>query len=157
MRKIHLIINLISFGILAAAFVHLCIKWSSMPEITGIHFDSEGNFDVYASKKYVAYPFIVAIVFMLLLLLGDKAARKVRLGVKMNQRGEYLLRESIRLLLDANKLFICATAAYWVELVIYQRKMNEIPVTAAMLVLFVMFLSLCISVPIFKHLNPVND
>ena len=155
MKKLHRIINLLSWGVLLAAFVHLCIKWSSMPETTGVHFDSDGYFDVYASKKYVAYPFIVGVVFLLLLQLGDRAARKVRLGVKMNSDGEGIFRELIRLLLDANKLFISGMAAYWVELVIYQHKMVEIPVTMGMLILLVMFLSLCISVPILKLKYPL--
>ncbi|MBP3747554.1 MAG: hypothetical protein J6I47_08855 [Ruminococcus sp.] len=157
MKKVHRIINFIAWGLLAAVLVHLCFKWGSMPEITGVHFDSSGNFDVYASKKYIAYPFIVGIVFLLLLQLGDIAAKKVRLGVKMSAKGEGILRELIRILLDMNKLFISFMAGFWVELVIYQHKMIEPVVTAGMLLLFVMFLTVCISVPILKLLYPVIE
>ncbi len=157
MKKVHRIINFIAWGLLAAVLVHLCFKWGSMPEITGVHFDSSGNFDVYASKKYIAYPFIVGIVFLLLLQLGDIAAKKVRLGVKMSAKGEGILRELIRILLDMNKLFISFMAGFWVELVIYQHKMIEPVVTSGMLLLFVMFLTVCISVPILKLLYPVIE
>ena len=57
MRRVHRIICFISWGALLAAFIHLCLKWSSMPEVTGVHFDGDGNFDVFASKKFIAYPF----------------------------------------------------------------------------------------------------
>ncbi|MBE6865309.1 MAG: hypothetical protein E7495_12280 [Ruminococcus flavefaciens] len=157
MTHLHKAITFFSWGLLAAVLIHLCFKWQSMPEITGVHFDSSGNFDVYASKKYIAYPFIVGIVFMILLHFGDMAAKKVRLGVKMSAKGEGILRELIRILLDMNKLFISFMAGFWVELVIYQHKMIEPVVTAGMLLLFVMFLTVCISVPILKLLYPVIE
>ena len=154
MTKIHRVVNIVAWGVLLAVFVHLCIKWSSMPETTGVHFDGEGRFDVYANKNYVAYPFIIGIFFMLLLQLGDRAAKKSRLGVKVSPGGEGKLRESIRLLLDANKLFIIGLAAYWAELVIYQHNMKTEIVSAAMIVLFVMFLTVCVSVPVLKKIYP---
>lgn len=157
MTHLHKAITFFSWGILATALIHLCIKWQSMPEITGVHFDSSGNFDVYASKKYIAYPFIVGIVFLLLLHFGDMAAKKGRLGVKMSAKGEGILRDLIRILLDMNKLFISTFAVYWVELVIYQHKMCETVGVTGMLLLFVMFLTVCISVPILKLLYPVIE
>ena len=157
MTHLHKAITFFSWGILATALIHLCIKWQSMPEITGVHFDSSGNFDVYASKKYIAYPFIVGIVFMILLHFGDMAAKKVRIGVKMSAKGEGILRDLIRILLDMNKLFIRTFAVYWVELVIYQHKMCETVGVTGMLLLFVMFLTVCISVPILKLLYPVIE
>ena len=111
----------------------------------------------YASKKYIAYPFIVGIVFMILLHFGDMAAKKVRIGVKMSAKGEGILRDLIRILLDMNKLFISTFAVYWVELVIYQHKMCETVGVTGMLLLFVMFLTVCISVPILKLLYPVIE
>ena len=157
MTHLHKAITFFSWGILATALIHLCIKWQSMPEITGVHFDSSGNFDVYASKKYIAYPFIVGIVFMILLHFGDMAAKKVRIGVKMSAKGEGILRDLIRILLDMNKLFISTFAVYWVELFIYQHKMCETVVVPGMLLLFVMFLTVCISVPILKRLYPLIE
>ncbi len=155
MKKFHLLINIIAWGILAAAFIHLCFKWNNMPEITGVHFDSDGEFDVYASKKYVAYPYIVGIVFLLLLQLGDIAARKVKLGVKTNAKGESILREEIRGLLDLNKLFVSGLAVYWSELVIYQHNMEERPVSFGMTLLFVAFLTVCTSIPVIKRIYPL--
>ena len=155
MKKFHLLINIIAWGILVAAFIHLCFKWSSMPEITGVHFDGEGEFDVYASKKYIAYPYIVGIVFLLLLQLGDRAARKVKLGVKTNEKGESILREEIRGLLDLNKLFISGCAAFWSELVIHQHNMPERLVSVCMIVLFVAFLTVCTSIPVIKKIYPI--
>ena len=157
MKKLHKTIAAISWGMLAAAFIHLCFKWSSMPEITGVHFDGDGEFDVFASKKYIAYPYIVGIVFLFLLNLGSRAANKVKLGVKMNDKGEHVLRELICLLLDANCIFISGMAVYWSELVIYQHKMIELPVIVAMIVLFVMFLNICISVPVLKIIYPLRS
>ena len=46
MTHLHKAITFFIWGILATALIHLCIKWQSMPEITGVHFDSAGNFDV---------------------------------------------------------------------------------------------------------------
>ena len=125
-----------------------------MPEITGVHFDGDGNFDVFASKKYIVYPFIVGIVFLLLLQLGDRAARKVHLGVKINKDGESGFRGLTQILLDANKLFISAMSVYWAELVIYRHKMVQAPVIAAMLILFVMFIGVSAAVPVLKHKFP---
>ena len=155
MKKAHRIINIIAWGMLAAAFIHLCFKWSGMPETTGVHFDGEGEFDVYASKKYIAYPYIVGIVFLLLLQLGDRAARKVKLGVKTNEIGENILREEIRGLLDLNKLFVSGLAVYWSELVIYQHNMEERPVSFGMTLLFVAFLTVCTSIPVIKRIYPL--
>lgn len=153
-EKKHRTIEAISWGLLAGAFIHLCFKWKSMPEITGVHFDSDGEFDVFASKKYICYPYIIAIVFLLLLHLGSRAARKISLGVKMNAKGENILRELVFFLLDANCLFVSGLAAYWSELVIYQHKMIEGPVILAMAILFLMFLIICISVPVLKKIYP---
>ena len=157
MKKVHRIIGYISWAALAAAFIHLCFKWSSMPEITGVHFDSEGEFDVYASKKYIAYPFIVGIVFLLLLHFASNAAATIRLGVKINEKGEGIIREIIGCLLDANKLFISAFAVYWVELVIYQHPLNEKAASFSIITLFVIFLSVCLSIPVLKRLYPCKN
>jgi len=156
MKKLHRIVNIIAWGMLAAAFIHLCFKWNSMPEITGVHFDSDGEIDVYASKKYIAYPYIVGTAFLLLIQLGDMAARKVRLGLKIASKGESIFRDEIRGLLDLNKLFVSGLAVYWSELVIYQHSLWELPVMAGMLILFAAFLTVCVSVTVIKHIYPLT-
>ena len=157
MKNVHKAAALISWGLLAAALIHLCFKWDGMPEITGVHFDSEGEFDVYASKKYIAYPFVIAGVVLILLHLAAFATRRVKLGVKMNSEGEAKLRERIMLLIDANRLFVSAWAVYWVELVIYQHKLNETPVMSGMLLIFVLFIDICCTIPKLKRKYPLGD
>ena len=143
MNKVHKAAVLISWGLLAAVFIHLGFKWSSMPETTGVHFDSSGEFDVFASKKYIAYPFVIGVVFLLLLHLAALAVRKARIGLKINSEGETVLRERLMLLIDANRLFISLWAAYWTELVIYQHRPIELPVMIGLMILFVMFFDIC--------------
>jgi len=156
MKNIHKAAVLISWGLLCAALIHLCFKWGDMPDTTGVHFDSSGDFDVFASKKYIAYPFIIASIVLSLLHLGAFAARRAKLGVKMNSEGEVKLRERILLLLDANRLFVSAWAVYWVELVIYQHKLIEIPITVGMLLLFVLFIDTCCTIPKMKRKYPLT-
>ena len=156
MKKFHRIVTGISWGALLAAFIHLCFKWSSMPETTGVHFDGSGNFDVYASKRFIAYPFIVGIFFLTLLCIGSRAVKKVKLGVKTNAKGENILRELIHILPDPNKLFISSMAVYWTELVIYQHSMSAKSVSVAMIALLVTFLSVCISIPVIKRIFPIK-
>ncbi len=157
MKNVHKAAVLISWGLLAAAMIHLCFKWEGMPEITGVHFGNEGEFDVFASKKYITYPFVIAGVVLILLHLAAFAARRVKLGVKINSEGETKLRERIMLLIDANRLFVSAWAVYWVELVIYQHKLNGIPITIGMLLLFVLFIDTCRTIPKLKQKYPLEE
>lgn len=157
MNKKHKAAVLISWGLLAAAFIHLCFMWSSMPETTGVHFDSKGEFDVYASKRFIAYPFVIGGGFLLLLHLAALAVRKARIGLKVSPEGEAIFRERLMLLIDANRLFISLWAVYWVELVIYQHRLIELPVLIGMMVLFVMFFDICRLIPALKRKYPIAD
>ena len=157
MKINHRVTAIISWGLLAAALIHLCFKWSSMPETTGVHFDGDGNFDVFASKKFIAYPFIVGIFFLLLLQLAAHSVRKLRIGLKVNAEGEAAFRERIMLLIDANRLFISLYAVYWAELVIYQHKLMQQPVAAGMMILFVLLIDVFRMIPVLKRKYPLSD
>lgn len=48
--------------LLAVSLVFFLLRWSSLPEEAGVHFDPYGAFDVYASRFYGFYPHIVGAI-----------------------------------------------------------------------------------------------
>ena len=99
---LHRFLQLLCIGELVWQFVFYLSRWSSLPEQPGIHFAHGGNFDVYASRIYGFYPHLMSLITLTANLLLTWVVRneKLRLGLKVNERGKRLIIGSIVIVLD---------------------------------------------------------
>ncbi len=112
-RVIHRILFCIGWLMLVWQLVFFLAHWSSLPDEAGIHFAPDGSFDVYASGVYGFYPHIISLI----ILSVDTAAafvvgrEKLKLGLKVSERGKEIIISSIVITLDivanATTLILC--------------------------------------------------
>ncbi len=133
---VHKSLVLISYGILLIAFLDAVRRWRDIPDIIGVHFSATGDFDVYASKWYLAYPFLVG--FGMLIVLGwiDYVVKKIKSGLKISEEGERCFKSIIWLLTDTVKLCQAIFFAYWAKCVIYQDSLNTMVPVICVYILF---------------------
>ena len=77
---------------LLASLVYYLTRWNDLPDDPGIHFDGNGNFDVYASKFYGFYPHVVGGLISAVLAAAVHLAGKVNAGLKITEKGDRLFR-----------------------------------------------------------------
>ena len=111
----YMIIHITTWFIFAVSLFHFIINYGKLPDEAGVHFAGNGQFDVYDSKVYGFYPFIVSFVALILTYLFERAAgsKKVKLGMKLNEKGETLFRGTIVLGLAVEGFLITMVFAYY--------------------------------------------
>ena len=122
----HILMNIAAFGLLGGFLVYFLLSYGTLPERIGIHFDSNGDFDVYSYKVFGFYPFVAGggllIVFSLISLAAGKLKKT---GLRLDSRGNMLVRCFITEYIDANKLVWSSFFSVWARCVIHQEKMNK--------------------------------
>ena len=124
-KIIHRIIAAAGWLCLVWQFAFYLAHWSSLPEEPGIHFGRAQHsavFDVYASKIYGFYPHLITLVTLAVNLIVTRiiGREKLKLGLKVREKGKRLITESIVITLDITALstagfFCCWTAAVSVQ------------------------------------------
>ena len=92
---IHKTINIISWCLVLIGIIRLCLLYNSLPNQVGVHFAADGSFDVIVNKSnllYIGYPYIISIIIILLSDLFIYLSNKIRLGLKINNDGENIIR-----------------------------------------------------------------
>lgn len=142
-RIIHKAAAALKWVIFIVAVLRIALKWSSLPEMIGVHFASDGSFDVTAEKYYAFYPYAVTLVTLLLSWAGAFAVTKVNPGLKLSSRGEALFRGAVVLLIDVISLgIVIFFGGVWVDCVLRQRPLNTVipsVVLYAMMAAFAVF------------------
>ncbi len=110
---IHKAIAGIVFLVLGISLIHFIIVWKDMPQEIGMHFDGEGNFDVYESKNYGFYPYVISTVIISALLLGGRFVKKVNTGIPLSEKGDLIFRNIILFAFDAVMIYMCIFALFW--------------------------------------------
>ena len=117
MSKKILILHRILFAadiiILAASLVFYLIKWGSLPAEIGVHFDSDGNFNVVDSKFYGFYPHIIGSIFIVITAIADHLIQRNKTGLKITEKGEELFKAELIINLDLFLMLWSVVFAVW--------------------------------------------
>ena len=105
--------------------VWFAVSYHSLPEQIGCHFGPDGEFDVFAERIYGAYPYVVCLIICGFCQIAGLLTGKVRLGMKITERGTKIIEEGFRFLLDILKLTIAGFyGCVWSDCVIRQHALN---------------------------------
>lgn len=150
-KIIHIVITIMAWGILIYSLIHLLITYQSLAEEIGVHFGGNGEFDVIDNKRYIAYPYIVSLIFLVLGELFAFLTWKIKMGIKISEIGEKKMRSAFVMLLDLMKVCISFFfAGVWADRVMRQRPLNtDIPVII-LWILFIAWIAFAVYIIIVK-------
>ncbi|MBR6873807.1 MAG: hypothetical protein IKN17_09915 [Ruminococcus sp.] len=114
-RTVHRILQALCLLCLAGSMVFYLTRWGSLPEQPGIHFAPDGSFDVYASKVYGFYPHLIMLITIVINIVVTwlVGKEKLKLGLKVDDRGKNIILSSIVIVLDIVALLVCGCFAVW--------------------------------------------
>lgn len=141
-RNINLLSSFFVVAVMTVNTYRLAMIWNDISTDIGVHFDSYGNFDVFADKQYAAYPIIIAAVSLLICDLVIDNMEKLPFGFKLTHKAWVKVMNALALLFDAVKMSIGFVFAWlWSDSVILQESLNVSAVKTASDVLFISFLA----------------
>ncbi len=154
-KTIHIAFTVISWGIFIASLIRIAVVWDSLPDKLGIHFADDGEFDVIGSKTGAAYPYIVSIAALVFCEISALLSKKIKMGMKISDRGNMKIRTALGLLLDIIKLgFSFFFSGVWADCVIRQHPLNTAVPATVMLIMFFMFCVFVTAAIVIKIKNP---
>ena len=150
---IHRILFSLNILILFGSLIFYLTKWNSLPEEIGMHFSSDGQFDVVASKFYGFYPHIVSGIMLTIVTVANHFILKVKTGLKLTEQGEKIFRTEMCMALDFFGMFWCTFFAVWSYSVSLQIPLDiDLQMNFAKIFLAVIFvINLCGTVLRRKH------
>ena len=123
-KMLHVVVNILLFGMLAVYFVYMLSVYRDFPEQIGIHYGDDNEFDVYASKWQAFFPFMAGFVLVGIFTLAQIAAGKIKnIGKKLSEKDDRFIRMTFIAALDAMKLFWAVFYTIWGHCVIHQTRM----------------------------------
>lgn len=142
---IHKTINIIVWMLVLIGIVRLIFMYNTLPNQVGVHFGADGSFDVIVSKNkllYIGYPYIVSIIIILLFDLFIYLSNKIKLGLKIDKKGEDIVKSGFKLFIDILKFsWVFFLSLIWSDCVLRQYYLNtSIPV----IIMFIQFISIII-------------
>ena len=142
-KKLRIFHRCVSAVIWLAVIVNLVwflCSYGSLPEQIGCHFGPDGEFDVIAERFYGFYPYVVCLVICGLCEIAGLVTGKLRLGLKITERADSVIREGFRFFLDVLKICIaCFYGCVWSECVIHQHALN-VKIGAALAIVFIILI-----------------
>ncbi len=117
----HIAANAIAFGVLGLFLIRFLLAYGGLPERIGVHFGSDGEFDVYSYKVFGFYPFAAGFGLLLIFSLLSLASNKIKnIGVRVTKTGEMKIRMVIIEVLDCMKMIWACFFSIWAFCVINQ-------------------------------------
>lgn len=113
MLAIHRALFLMSILILTASLVFFLIKWNSLPDEIGIHFASDGQFDVEAEKFFGFYPHLAGGLLIAVFAVANHLINKMKIGLNISEEGEKMFKTEFRLTLDVLSVLVSLIFANW--------------------------------------------
>ena len=110
---------------LLASMVYYLTRWNALPDDPGIHFDGDGNFDVYASKVYGFYPHVIGGLLSAAMAAAVHFAGKVNAGLKITEKGDRLFRAEVGLTMSLISFIVSAFFTHWSLSVSQQTPLNR--------------------------------
>ncbi|MDE5883460.1 MAG: hypothetical protein K2H29_00025 [Oscillospiraceae bacterium] len=155
MKTMHITLTVISWEIFMVSLMRIALVWNALSDKIGVHFASNGEFDVMDSKNYIAYPCLISIVALVLCEISILLSKKIKTGMKISEKGDIKIRTALEMFLDIFKLaFSFFFSGIWIDCVIRQHPLNtNIPV-AIMLTMFFIFFVFIIAAILIKTNNP---
>lgn len=121
---IHRILMFICIAVLGGSLVYYLMKWGSLPDEPGIHFDGDGEFDVYAGKIYGFYPHLIGGIALVIAAVTGHLIGKKNTGLNVSEKGENIIKAEILLTVDIIAVFVELMFLYWSLCVSRQHFMN---------------------------------
>ena len=118
-------------------FLVWLIRYGSLPEEIGVHFDGSGRFDVYDHKAYGFYPFIVNFIALVLIRVFTRLcdSPKMKMDPKLTLFGNNLMKAIFVLFLDCEAFVTTAIfSGTWSVSVLNQVPMDRTTITRLTLV-----------------------
>ena len=112
-KTVHRILLTVSILILGASLVFYLIKWEDFPEEIGVHFGSDGSFDVVASKFFGFYPHLIGSIVIAGIAFSCRLIGKRKTGLRISEKGEEHFRTELCLTLDCIALLVSLFFALW--------------------------------------------
>lgn len=154
-KTIHIALTGISWGIFIISLIRIVVVWNSLPDRLGVHFADNGEFDVFGSKIGAGYPYLVSIAALVFCEISALLSKKIKMGMKISEKGDIQIRTALKLLLDIFKLgFSFFFSGVWADCVIRQHPLNTNIPAAVMLIMFAMFFVFVIASIVIKIKNP---
>lgn len=154
-KAIHIVLTAAGWGIFLGSLIWLAVVWNSLPDELGVHFAENGEFDVFDSKIFICYPYLIALAAIVLCEAAALISKKINTGMKISEKGEINFRTALVMLLDISKLvFSFFFAGIWADCVIRQDPLDPNIVNFLMLVLFLSFILFIIAAIVIKIKNP---
>lgn len=154
-KAIHTALTVISWGIFVMSLIRIAVVWNLLPDKLGIHFASDGEFDVIGSKNGAAYPYLVSITALVFCEISVLLSKKIKMGLKISEKGDIKIRTVLIILLDIIKLgFSFFFSGVWADCVIRQHPLNTNIPAVIMLIMFFMFVVFVIASIVIKIKNP---
>ena len=136
-KLIHRILIFLCIAVTAGSLVYYLTKWNSLPELAGIHFGSDRNFDVYASRVYGFYPHLISSITIGITAFAGWLIGRKDTGLNITEKGERLFKAEIMLTIDIIALLITLTFLEWTMAVSHQRALGNI----ALVLIFAAFIA----------------
>lgn len=154
-KTIHIALTGISWGIFILSLIRIVVVWDTLPDKLGIHFASDGEFDLTAGKNGAAYPYLVSSAALVFCEISAVLSNKIKPGLKISEKGDIKIRTALKILLDIIKLgFSFFFSGIRADCVIRRHPLNPNVPAAVMLIMFPAFLVFVIAVIVIKIKNP---
>ncbi len=154
-KTIHIALIVISWGIFILSLIRIAVVWNSLPDTIGVHFASNGEFDMIDSKNYAVYPYLISLAALVFCEISALLSKKIKMGMKISEKGDIKIRTALKMLLDILKLGLSFFfSGVWADCVIRQHPLNiNIPM-AIMLIMTFAFFVFVIALIVIKIQNP---
>ena len=120
----HIIINVLSYLILAGGLARFIMAYGSLDYRIGVHFSMHGFFDVYYDKWLGFYPFVLSFLVCIFCGVFDRIIQKVRISQNTTIHGDELIRKCMRIFLDLFQFIMVGFySGYWSHCVITEQPM----------------------------------
>ena len=160
-KIIHVIVTILAWTMFVASLIYLAIKWNTLPDTIGVHFNPPtGEFDLYDEKIFALYPYGVWFGAMLVLEIAGILVNKIKTGMKIMAEGEKVFRRITFILLDVIKICLSIFWLNWAICVIRQTQMIvwiPLAVSEVVRIAFVLFLIAVIVIRIKYRENKVSE
>lgn len=123
------VITIVSWIIFIFSIVRILLSYQSLPNELGVHFASDGTFDVVSNKSdyfMIGYPYIMTFVILIISEIIVLCLDKIKVGFKITKEGSLKVKELIKILINITKLCYTIYLCFiWSECMIRQININS--------------------------------
>lgn len=123
------VITIVSWTIFIFSIIRILLSYKSLPNELGVHFASDGTFDVVSNKSdyfMIGYPYIMTFAILIISEIIILCLDKIKVGFKITKKGELRLKELIKMLVNITKLCYTVYLSFiWSECMISQVNINS--------------------------------